>query len=164
MYSLIDQSTERLCRGSHFLLWAMRGWIYAMEKQKCPPAALGPGFSCAGLLTALPHFNQVMGLLNRNSLENVAVAPMPCQRITEDEAIILALWRDLAFARTDIVHGTLALLVEEDAITPLYQAMATICDRMKDANLPPYGLAVANGPEGGSDTARGTVSGKESDG
>ncbi|MPT47939.1 MAG: hypothetical protein E2598_05900 [Sphingobium sp.] len=163
MYSLIDQPTQKLCRGSHFLLWAMRGWIHAMEKQKCPPAALGPGFSCAGLLPALPHFNQVMALLNRNSLENIAVAPMPCRHILEDEAILLALWRDMTAGLTDSAQETLTLLVEEEVIPPLYRAMMAISEKMAGVNLPPYGLGAEEDNAGGPDRASGTVFNRRDD-
>ncbi len=141
MYDFVDQPVDRLSNGGRFLLWAMRGWSHARAQGACPPVALTKGFAGIDALSALPEFNMVMALLNRDALEQLAIQPMRCARIGEDEAILSGLWRDAALGRTERVEATLALLVEDHAVTAIsLAAMATVA-RLAAAGLDPAGPA-----------------------
>lgn len=123
MYDLIDRPVDNLCEDGAFLLWATRTWSHAMSAKVCPPLALSSGFAAFGALPALSHFHTAMALLSRDALEKIRIAPMDCQRIAEDEAILLGLWRDLAVGDIARLRATLALLVDEEVIDPLVKAM-----------------------------------------
>lgn len=123
MYEIIDRPVEILCNAGRFLLWAMRGWTLAVERGACPPLALGRGFASVGAHAMLPDFHIAMALLNQHGRTRLALAPMACCHIVEDEAILLGLWRDLALGRFDKARGTLALVVREDIVSPMSRAM-----------------------------------------
>jgi hypothetical protein len=125
MYTLIDRPVERLGNGARFVLWAMRGWTQAMHKQICPSQALHRGFAGVSAQVALPDFHVAMALLNRYGRAAIEIAPLPCQRIIDHEAVLLVLWRDLAQARLDHADATLALLVEDGGVSPVRRAMTT---------------------------------------
>ena len=57
MYIYLDQPVGRLENGERFLLWAMRGWSHAIEKNLCPPMALCRGFTAINAIAALPDFH-----------------------------------------------------------------------------------------------------------
>ncbi len=123
MYEMVDRPVEILCNAGRFLLWAMRGWTLAVENGTCPPLALARGFASVGAQAMLPDLHIAMALLNQHGLMRIALAPVACCCITEDEAILLGLWQDLALARFDKAHATLALVVNEDAVRPVARAM-----------------------------------------
>lgn len=139
MYDFVDQPVERLCNGGRFLLWAMRGWSHAKARSACPPVALAKGFAGVDALSALPEFNMVMALLNRDALEALKIGPMRCARIGEDEAILSGLWRDAALGRTEQVEATLALLVEEQTVAAIGLAVVATVARLAAAGLDPAG-------------------------
>ncbi|MCK9542466.1 MAG: hypothetical protein M0R03_10615 [Novosphingobium sp.] len=123
MYDLIDRPVAALRDDARFLLWAMRGWAFTVERGTCPPLALCRGFASIDAQAALPDFHIAMVLLNRHGRDRIALAPLRCRRIVDHEAVLLALWRDLSLARFDKARATLALLVEDTAITPVYRAL-----------------------------------------
>lgn len=123
MYGFVDRPVTSLCNGGRFLLWAMRSWTQAFHRGHCPPHAIARGFGGMGALVAVQDFHIAMALLNRDGLETISVAPLEHSLIMEHEAVLLALWRDLANSDPDRMRATFALLVEEDAIAPLSRAM-----------------------------------------
>lgn len=123
MYEIVDRPVETLCNAGRFLLWAMRGWAQAVERGTCPPIALGRGFASVHALAMLPDFHVAMALLNQHGRSRIALAPMACCSILEDEAILLGLWRDLALGKFDRVHGTLTLFVTQDMVGAVSRAM-----------------------------------------
>jgi len=124
MYAFVDQPVSNLCNGGRFLLWAMRGWTRAMERGRCPPHALAGGFAGVGALAMLPNFHMAMALFNRDSLEKIVIAPLEHTRIMEDEAVLISIWRNLANFDFDQARATLALLVEDDSIPLIADAIA----------------------------------------
>ncbi len=135
MYDFVDQPVDRLCNGGRFLLWAMRGWACAMGQGTCPPVALTRGFAGVAALSALPDFHMVMAVLNRDALEKLAFAPMSCLTLADDEALLVALWRDAAQGRSDRLEATLALVIEEDSVVPVARSMTIAADRLAIAGL-----------------------------
>ena len=123
MYAFVDRPVESLSNSGRFLLWAMRGWVQAATRGACPPQALHRGFAGVRALAALPDFHVAMALIAADAHYSLEVAPMPCPRIAEDEAVLLGLWRDMSRHDGDHARATLALLVEPGAIAPVVHAM-----------------------------------------
>ncbi|ALJ11602.1 hypothetical protein [Sphingopyxis macrogoltabida] len=124
MYAFVDRPVETLCNSGRFLLWAMRGWTAAVARRNCPPQALHNGFAAVGALPALSEFHAAMISLGAGAREEITLAPMRCRQIGEDEAILIALWHDMAQDRVAAAQATLALLVEPGRVVPASTALA----------------------------------------
>lgn len=124
MYELIDRPVCELSSGGRFVLWAMRGWAYAVERASCPALALCRGFASIGGQSALSDFHIACLLLNQHGRDRIALAPLQYPTIAEHEAILLTLWRDLALARFEQVQSALALIVDDHAAAPVRRAMS----------------------------------------
>lgn len=135
MYALVDRPVESLSNGGRFLLWAMRGWTQALEGGTCPPVALARGFACFHALPALADFHIAMALLNSDGRRRISLAPMNCRRIIEDEAVLIAMWRDLSLAEFDRVKGTLGLLANEASVSPVFRAMTMASAKLMAAGF-----------------------------
>lgn len=123
MYAFVDRPVESLGNGGRFLLWAMRGWVGAAERGQCPPRALHRGFAAVDAHLALPDFHVAMGLLASDGRRCLALEPMPCRTIAEDEAVLIALWRAARCAPVRLA-ATLELLVEPASVAAIAQAFA----------------------------------------
>ncbi|WP_127711913.1 hypothetical protein [Novosphingobium umbonatum] len=109
--------------------------------------ALRQGFWTHHAHQSLPDFHIAMSMLNRHAIQTIALAPLPCTRIAEAEAILLNLWRDLALARQERANATIALLVTADHGTALCRCMNFTLARMalsgmdlSDLSLPPESI------------------------
>ena len=123
MYAFVDRPVESLNNGGRFLLWAMRGWVQAAERGRCPPQALHGGFAAVDARSALPDFHVAMALLGSDAVETMLLAPMPCTQISEHEAILLGLWRDFSLGDAANARATLTLFVEANSVAPIANAM-----------------------------------------
>lgn len=141
MYAFVDRPVERLCNSGRFLLWAMRGWVSAAERGQCPPRELCEGFHVVDAAGALPDFHIAMALLADDAVETLLLAPMPCLQISEDEAILLGLWRDFSLGDAAKASATLALLAEKESVAPIAQAMGAAFDRLVVAGFDMSALA-----------------------
>lgn len=150
MYLLIDRPVHRLSQGSRFLLWAMRSWVTAADAGTSPFAALEPAFEGMGVASALPAFDAAMALLNSDGLEKLDLAPISSTRIGEDEAILLTLWgATLDPASHDRRDETLALLVAEEAVSPIARALDEATPILAEIGLAPTGIATHDNQEAG---------------
>jgi hypothetical protein len=141
MYAFVDRPVESLCNSGRFLLWAMRGWVSAAERGRCPPQMLHRGFAAVNAADALPDFHVAMALLGGDAVETLVLAPLPCLQISEDEAILLGLWRDISLGKTTNARATLALLAEGDSVGPIAKAMGAAIDRLVAAGFDMPALA-----------------------
>jgi hypothetical protein len=141
MYAFVDRSVDSLCNSGRFLLWAMRGWVCAAERGQCPPQRLHRGFVAVNAAGALPDFHVAMALIGSDAVETLLLAPMPCLQISEDEAILLGLWRDISLGDGANAHATLALLAEGDSAGPIAKAMGVAIDRLVAAGFDMSALA-----------------------
>ncbi len=139
MYAFVDQPVTDLSPGGRFLLWAMRGWIHAATRGTCPPGQLAPGFARAGALPALPHVHRLLAELNQRARGDIAFAPLDYQRVTDDEAVLLQLWRDSILCPLR-AQETLALLLDTDAAAPAFEALLTASIRLDEAGVGTIGL------------------------
>lgn len=136
MYAFVDRPVESLCNSGRFLLWAMRGWVCAAERGQCPPQRLHRGFVAVNAAGALPDFHVAMALIGSDAVETLLLAPMPCLQISEDEAILLGLWRDFSLeGATTTARATLALLATQDGVDPIAKAMGATLARLTAAGF-----------------------------
>ena len=135
MYAFVDRPVESLCNGGRFLLWAMRAWVSAAERGRCPPQMLHRGFAAMNAADALPDFHAAMTLLGGDAVETLVLAPLPCVQISEDEAILLGLWRDIPLEGSVNTRATLALLAEGDSVGPIAKAMGAAIDALVAAGF-----------------------------
>jgi len=141
MYDFVDRPVEALGQGSRFILWAMRAWVTSIGGGRCPPVALAPAFAKMGLLQALPDLHMAMALLNRDAIEKFEFSAVPGKRIGEHEALMLALWRDLAAMRRDRAEASLRLMIAEDSVALVLAALGEVCGKLAQMDYLPEGLA-----------------------
>jgi hypothetical protein len=99
------------------------------------------GFVAVDAAGALPDFHVAMALLAGDAARTLLLAPMHCLRISEDEAILLGLWRDTSLGSAANARATLALLVEGDSAGPIANAMGAAIDRLVAAGFDVPALA-----------------------
>lgn len=148
MYEFVDRPVTSLDSGGRFLVWSMRSWVKAMGERACPAGTIAPAFAQWRMLSGLQPFLRVMALLNRHGLENFQFCALPCNHVSEHEAIIVSLLCNLREERTALVHDTLTLLVEEEAIGDLLSSFSQLGKAMDAAAIPP-----GRGAGGASQTA-----------
>ncbi len=141
MYAFIDRPVDSLGNSGRFLLWAMRGWVCAAERGQCPPQRLHRGFVAVNAAGALPDFHVAMALIGSDAVETLLLAPMPCLQISEDEAILLGLWRNISLGDVANARATLALMAEGDSVGPIVKAMGAAIDRLVAAGFDMSALA-----------------------
>lgn len=134
MYRYIDQSPDCLTGGGHLLLWAMRAWAASAEQHRCPCIILRRSFADLQLIEILPDFHQVMLTLHRRGQQPLRFGGPGLSRITESEAVMLALWSDVAGGR-ERAAKVLALMLAEADVARAMAAMTSVALRMSAAGL-----------------------------
>ncbi|GEM_PF-924068 len=149
MYAFLDQSPSCLSSGSCFLLSAKRGWIMASAQRHCPSLALAGWFSRMNLLEAVNDFSAVMQEFHRSGRQQMLVRDLTYPRITEFEAVMIALWADVATQRTTEAGAVLELMLTEQQVPRTLASMQRMAMAMRAIGLPPIGLeqAVDQGAE-----------------
>lgn len=137
MYDFIDRPVTSLDPGGRFLVWAMRSWVSAMGTRTCPATVLGQGFAQWRMIAGLQPFLRTMALFNRKGLETFHFCALACNHVSEHEAIIVSLLCSLRDDRPEVLAETLALLVEDDAIGDMIEALATLTRAMDTARILP---------------------------
>lgn len=137
MYSFLDQSPDRLTGGSHFILWAMRGWVMAVMKEKCPAASLMQPFTRMGMRTVLSDFHQLMFTVNHRGQRRMAFGDSGHGTITEIEAIFLALWADMAEGEDDRARKVLHLLIVDEKVEEVFAGLKRVVCHMETINFAP---------------------------
>ncbi|WP_373476537.1 hypothetical protein [Sphingorhabdus sp.] len=137
MYDFIDQRVTTLDRGGQFLVWSLRNWVLAIQNRQCPPNAIGPAFAKWGMIGALPHFHMAMMILSKEGLNTLQFSPVGCLQISDDEAMMLSLFRSLRDDMPDQVRAMTELLVAEGFAAPLFAALTAVSMRLAESNLIP---------------------------
>lgn len=143
MYEFLDRPVTSLDPGGRFLVWSMRSWVKAMGERMCPATVVGGAFARWNAIRGLQPFLKMMTIFNRTGLETFHFCSLPCNHVSEHEAIILSLVCSLRDSRPDSVRDTLALLVEEDSIGELIDALTALGGTMVDASIFPIRSAPA---------------------
>ena len=84
---------------------------------------------------ALPHFQIMMMIFNREGLESFHFGDVNCNRVHEHEALIIALVRDSHKLPSQFIRATLALMVEGEAVEPLTLAISALANEMTHVGL-----------------------------
>lgn len=137
MYAFIDRPVLALDPGGRFLVWTMRQWVKAMTEGCCPAAAVGPAFAKWHLMAGFAPFHRMLAVLNSHGTQVFAVAPVECCQVSEHEALFLSLVSGLEQRRPEVLQGTLALMVEEEHLPMLLDAVATLGGAMLEAGIFP---------------------------
>jgi hypothetical protein len=139
MYQFVDQPVEHLGNGSRFVLWAMRGWTNALRRERCPRATIGGAFVNMDAGPALPDFHALMVCLHRAG-PVLRMAPLACKRIGEGEAVLLALWQDVAAGRHGNALAALRLILPAASADLIGESLAGAVDHLRQSGLEPAGL------------------------
>lgn len=137
MYDFLDRPVTSLDHGGRFLIWSMRSWVKAMGDRQCPATAIGNAFARWNMIRGLQPFLRMMALFNRTGLETFQFCALPCNHVSEHEAIILSLVCSLDDGRPGVLRDTLAMLVEEDSIGELLASMGSLGESMTAASIFP---------------------------
>lgn len=92
MYRFVDQMPASLAEHHHFLVGALREWTAAARGGRCTCAALAPGFGWRGVMPALPDFTTAMAVLDQHATRGLRFGGRGGERVTDDEAAVLALF------------------------------------------------------------------------
>lgn len=141
MYSFVDQPTNRLSAGSHFLLWAMRGWVLSASQNRCPTVTLAASFSRMGGLEILNDFHEFMIGCLALAKCRLAFGEPEEPHIMESEAIMLALWSDVVADRIDRARALLALMILETRVDEVIAHMVRTAAHLSTVGLAPAGLS-----------------------
>jgi hypothetical protein len=144
LYAYVDRPLDTLDEGCRFLVWSMRAWVTQIGHGTCPARTLGPAFARWKLIGALQPFHRMMLVLNRDGAETLHFAPLPCPRVSEDEAVLIGLVRQIHEAGPACARDTIALIVTEDGIGDMLQAVSQLAAAMAITGVFP-GASVAPG-------------------
>lgn len=126
MYAIVDRPVAELEPSSRLLVWAMRSWVEAVGRRQCPGLVIGPAFAKQNMIASLKPFLRMMAGLNRGGLENLEFCRLACTHVSEHEAILLQLVSDAGGGEVLIVRDTLSMLVEEEYVGDLFEAVVRL--------------------------------------
>ena len=156
MYDFLDRPVTALDNGGRFLIWSMRSWVKASGARTCPANRLAAPFSHWRMLSGLQPFLCMMALFNCYGLNDLGFCALGCNHVSEHEAIILSLMCSLHDGRPERVQATLLLLVDEDGIGGLLEALSQLGKAMEAAGVYPErpSAKLPDGNAGGHDCPR----------
>lgn len=126
MYRYVDRPLSSLDDGARFLVWSMRAWVTAISRKHCPARMLAPAFAKWRMIGGLQPFHRAMLLFNRDGLETLAFCALPCPYVSEHEAVILELVTSLRDRGPVATRETLELLLIEDGIGEMLEALSRL--------------------------------------
>lgn len=126
MYQYVDRPLNTLDEGCRFLVWSMRAWVTAIGHKRCPAQLLAPAFARWRMIGGLQPFHRAMMLFNRDALETFAFCPLACPHVSEHEAVILELITSLRDRGAQATRETLELLVCDDSLGDMLDALARL--------------------------------------
>ncbi len=130
MYQYLDRSVSDFAASDALLVWAMRQWVDAMRRGRCPCAALGPTLAARRLTALLPDFNIAMMLLDREGQRELRFGALGCGRVADDEALLLSLHAAASRGEEILVSRIAEALVRPDAQRALQFAAGRIAQVM----------------------------------
>jgi len=146
MYTYLDRPVTALDNSERFLLWAMRAWSHCRARRMCPPRTLRPAFVTMEVEAALIPFHKAMAAFARAGC--VKVGPLPDRMIGDDEALLLALFRDSTGAGEGRVSALLGRLLADPSapsvLTYLRDAARCLAEAGHDFAAP-HDLAAERG-------------------
>ena len=124
MYAYVDRPVASLAPDRLFLVRAMRVWVLAAHRGRCPCHTLAAWFADADMVDAMPHFRMMMAALHRDARERLVFGMPDRPAVTEDEAVLLALVAQHGEGRTS--RDAVAALVKPDAAAILSRALSGV--------------------------------------
>jgi len=143
MYMFVDRPRDDLVAGSRFVLEAMRAWSAVAGQNRCPCLSLACSFARAGMREVLDDFSGVMRYMHRARRCRLSFGALYEQTISESEAVLLALWADIAAGNSDRVRAVLGLMLSKESIEPCTAHMMRVAAHMATLGLAPAGVAAA---------------------
>jgi len=137
MYRFIDQSPDRLTGGAHFLWWAMRGWAICMRRNRCPAASLAISFCRMDMREVLADFNELMLTLHHRGQRLLKLDDRDEATINEVEAVMLAVWADVAEGELERARAALGLMVLETKVDEIMARLGRVAAHMVAIEFPP---------------------------
>ncbi|MDE8650129.1 hypothetical protein [Novosphingobium album (ex Liu et al. 2023)] len=137
MYEFVDRPLSTLDPGCRFLVWSMRAWVMMLGNRACPAQAIAPAFARWRMIGGLQPFHRAMLIFNRDALETFAFCSLGCDHVSEHEALILSLACQLRETGPEAARDTLLLLVAEDSVGDLLEALASLNAAMAVAGIFP---------------------------
>lgn len=137
MYQFVDRPLQSLDAGCRFLVWSMRTWVVSLGKKHCPAQSLAPAFAKWRMIAGLQPFHHAMTLFNRDGLETFAFCPLPCDHVSEHEALILELVSSLRERGAQPTRETLELLIAEDSVADVLEALSRLGSALAIAGIFP---------------------------
>ncbi|PKB13524.1 hypothetical protein B0I00_3329 [Novosphingobium kunmingense] len=137
MYAFVDRPLAQLDAASRLLVWAMRSWVEAVGRRQCPGFVIGTAFARHNMIAGIQPFLRMMAGLNRGGLENLEFCRLACNHVSEHEAILLQLVSDARSQEVVSVRDTLSILVEEDYVGDLFEAVVRLGDGLGRASGSP---------------------------
>ncbi len=94
MYRYIDRPVASAGEAPRLLVLAMRDWVAAASRRRCPVDAIMPRLLAHRLIGALEPFHFIMGTLAVHGRSRLCFG-CPCQQtVSEGEAVLLAAFLD----------------------------------------------------------------------
>lgn len=137
MYQFVDRPLETLDPGCRFVTWSMRAWVSTLTQKACPARHLAQPFARWRMIGGLQPFHRLMLVLNRDALDFLHFHPLPCPRVSEHEALVLAILTALARGDATQARDTLTLLVAEDGVGDALDALVSLSAALAIAGLLP---------------------------
>jgi hypothetical protein len=137
MYEFVDRPVTSLDKGCRFLIWSMRSWILVASHKECPGQTLAPAFAQWKMIGGLQPFLRLMITLNRDSLDKVQFCSLNCNRVSEHEAVLLSLFVELADGDRIRSRDTISLLVSDEAVGDLLNAVTGLSNSLRHAEIEP---------------------------
>ena len=135
MYKYVDRPAAELDPTSRLVLGAMRTWVVQVGQGQCPGTSIGAAFAGRNMIAALHPLLRMMALLNRGGLDNFAFCRVACNHVSEHEAIFLQLMDDAQAGRAMSLRRAIAMLVEEEYVGELFDAVVALgCAKRDVAN------------------------------
>jgi hypothetical protein len=121
MYRYVDREISGVGEAERLLVLAMRDWVAAASRGRCPVDAIMPRMLAHRLIGGLEPFHFVMATLARHGRARFEFG-CPCHRsVTEGEAVLLGSFLDGGCAARP--HGW---LVDAPHAAPLGEAVAAV--------------------------------------
>jgi hypothetical protein len=108
--------------------------VNAARSGRCLCSALSYAFRHHGLEYALADFSTVMAALDSAAIGHLRFGSLDLERLTDDEARILALFGTARAGSLGQLRRASASLVREDAVTGLAEAVDFVVLAMADMN------------------------------
>ena len=137
MYEFVDRPVTSLSSGGQLLIRSMRYWVRAASAGRCPCGDVGPIFQKWNLMPGFPHFHILMALLNRNAVTKLRFGTLDCERVREDEALIISLIRAAHEQPLERMQGMAEMIVCKGSTPPLLIAAAALAQSLIDVKLWP---------------------------